>query len=200
VGGAVAGAAGAFGKAKELGGKAKELGGDVASGAAKTVFGGAGMLSQAGAASKAVKELGGGKADQAAAFMGSIGSSVKETALAKGGDLARSLLGHNGHSGSSGGDGSGAGVNRHDKLQQHLAATNGDNQRQTAGEYLKERKQAGTERGLEHMARKEARQNSQNQKKPAASGGGVENQAARQMEKQMGMENRMGNLKPPPDK
>jgi hypothetical protein len=70
--------------------------------------------------------------------MGSIGSSAKEAALAKGGDLTRSLLGR-GHAGSSGGGGggSGAGVNRHDKLKQHLAATNGDNQRQTAGEYIK---------------------------------------------------------------
>jgi hypothetical protein len=153
---AMAGAAGAAAGAAKLAGKA---GGAVAGGTAKIGFGAAGMLQQAGAAAGAVKDLGGSKGEQFGAFMSSIGGSAKESAKAGAGDLARSLIGGGGKAGAGGGPGAGAGagVNRHSQAQKFLGEKNADGTKKTFGEQAASRRAAGTDAGLDYMAKKEAK-------------------------------------------
>ena len=118
------------------------------------------MVAAAASAAGAVKSLGGGAGDQAKVFMGSIGSSAKDAALTRGGNLTRSLLARGGQSGSTGGGGSdggcGAGINRHDKRQQFLDKPTENGEKQTYREYLQSRQNEGANRGLNYMAKKEA--------------------------------------------
>ncbi|MDR2133597.1 MAG: type IV secretion system protein [Treponema sp.] len=160
--GAISAAAGAVAGAGAAFGAARQAGGAFAGGAAKAAFGGVGALTQAAAAGQAVKDLGGGRSTQAGAFMKSLGGSAKEAVKASGGELARSLLGGSGQqgSGSSGGSGgTGAGVNRHSQTQHFLQEKNADGNKKSFGEYLAARKETGTNAGIDHMAKKEARDN-----------------------------------------
>jgi hypothetical protein len=151
IGGAVAAAAGTAGLAKGV------MGG-LAGTATKGAFAGAGMLSQAGSAAKAAGDLGGTGTQQAGAFISSVGGSAKEAFKSGGGDLVRSLLaGGSTHTGSSGG--AGAGVNRHSQRQQFLEERNTDGTKKTFGEYQAGRREAGTNAGLEYMAKQEAKRN-----------------------------------------
>jgi len=150
--GAVAGAAGAVAGTAQL---AQKAGGALASAGAKGGFGLLGMGAQAFGAMNAVKQLGGGIGDMAKAGLGSVASSAGSSIKAGAGDLARSLLG----GGGKGGGGGAGGINRNNQLQKHLGAKGADGSNQTLGEYAKGRKEAGTNRGLDYMAKKEARQN-----------------------------------------
>jgi type IV secretion system protein TrbL len=160
---AMAGAGAAAMGAAKLAGKA---GGAVAGGAAKTAFGAGGALQQAGATSAAVKEKGGSIGDQAKAFMGSMAGSAGETLKAGAGDLARSLIGGRGGSGGAGGRGPGAGagsgLNRHSQTEKFLNEKNEDGTKKTFKEQADSRRAAGTEAGIDYMAKKEARQNGGN--------------------------------------
>ena len=93
-------------------------------------------------------------AAMAKVFMGSVGSSLKEAGLARGGNLTRSLLASGGSSG--GGGGTGAGINRHDNRQKFLNKPTENGEKQTFREYLQGRKNQGADRGLNYMAKKEA--------------------------------------------
>jgi hypothetical protein len=162
VGGAVAGTAAAVGTAGKVGGA---VGGAAAAGGAMAAFSAAGALTQAGAAAKAVGDLGGGARDKAGAFMSSIGGSAKETALSVGSNIAHSLLGdkgsgYNRHSqlekfkhekqdGGAGGTGGGAGGSS-DKNRP-------DGARKSFGEHFAGRRTQGENKGIDYLARKEAR-------------------------------------------
>lgn len=156
MGGAIAGAGAALGVAKAAGGM-------MAGGAAKTAFAGAGAIAQAGAAAKAAGDLGGGFGQKAGAFMSSMGGSAKEGFRSSAGDLARSLIGGKGRGGGSGG-GAGAGVNRHSQSQKFLNEKNADGTKKTFSEQLAGRREAGTNAGLDYMARQEARRNKNTEK------------------------------------
>jgi hypothetical protein len=149
VGGAVAGAAGAVGFAKAAGGT-------LAGGAAKAAFAGAGAFTQASGAAFAAEAAGGGTGAKASAFMGSLGHSAGEALKASGGDLARSLIG--GHGNGSRGS-AGAGINRHSQFQKFLEEKNADGTIKTFGEHLASREKAGTDAGVDYMAKKEAKRN-----------------------------------------
>jgi hypothetical protein len=151
-GGAIAGAGAALG----IAGKAGSV---LAGGTAKAAFGGAGALTQAASAAQAVSDLGGTAGQQAGAFMSSIGGSAKEALKSSGGDLTRSLIGgrSGGRSGASGG--SGAGINRHSQRQHFLEEKNEDGTKKTFGEYLAGRREAGTDAGIDYLAKKEAQEN-----------------------------------------
>jgi hypothetical protein len=159
--GAIGSAASAVGAAAGVAGLAGKAGKAMAGGAAKTGFGAAGMLAQADSAAGAVKDLGGSGGQQLAAFMGSIGGSMKESAMSSGGELARSLLGGGGKGGSGGG-GSGAGVNRHSQTQKFLSERNPDGTKKSFAEYIGERKKAGQEMGLNQMVQDEQIENYRN--------------------------------------
>jgi type IV secretory pathway TrbL component len=147
IGSAVAAAAGTAGLAK-----------GVTGGLAKGGFAGAGMLSQAGSAAQAVSDLGGTGTQQAGAYFSSIGSSAREAFKSGGGDLVRSLLaGGSTRTGSSGG--AGAGINRHSQRQQFLEERNEDGTKKTFGQQLDSRRAAGTDLGLDYLAKQEAKQN-----------------------------------------
>jgi hypothetical protein len=162
-GGAIAGAGAALGVAKAAGGAA-------AGGLAKTAFGGAGAIAQAAGAASAVGKLGGSAGQKAAAVMGSLGGSAKEAFKSSGGDLARSLLGGGGGSyggahgggvhGGGGPSGAGAGINQHSQRQKFLQETNADGAKKTFGEYLAGRQEAGTDAGIDRMAKAEQKKNS----------------------------------------
>jgi type IV secretion system protein TrbL len=153
VGGAIAGAAGAFGMAKAAGGA-------VAGGVAKTAFAGAGAVSQAMGAAEAVKTLGGGGMQQASAFVTSMGKSAKEAALSTGSDLARSLTGNKSGGKAGGGPGSpGGGLNRHSRSQAFQNATDADGNRQSYKEYFAARKAEGVNDGENQMANSEKSRN-----------------------------------------
>jgi hypothetical protein len=148
VGGAVAAAAGGVGLAKGVAGVA-----------AKGAFAGGGMLSQASSAAKAVGELGGTSADQKGAFFSSLGSSAREAFSSGGGGLVRSLLAGGGTRTGSSGGGGGAGINRHSQRQQFLEGRNEDGTKKTFAQQRESRREAGTNLGLEYMAKKEAEEN-----------------------------------------
>jgi hypothetical protein len=133
---------------------AKQAGGALAGGAAKAAFGGAGAFTQAASAAKAVGDLGGGAGTKTAAFMGSMAKSAGEAIKAGGGDLARSLIGGGGHGG-----GSGSGINRHSQFQKFLEEKNPDGTKKSFKEYLDSRREAGTDAGIDRMAKKEAKKN-----------------------------------------
>ena len=156
VGGAIGGVAAGLGIAKAAGGA-------VAGGAAKAAFGGGGALAQAGAAAKAAGDLGGGLKEKAGAFMSSIGSSAKEAGLSKGSNMARSLLGRGGGGGTGGGGGGASGgpggLNRHSQLDSFASGKNADGTRRSFAEQIKERKEAGTNRGADYMAKQEEKRN-----------------------------------------
>jgi hypothetical protein len=99
------------------------------------------MLSQAEGAAMEAKSMG---QSGTAAYLGSIGSSVKETFKAGGGDLVRSLLaGGSTHTGSaSGSGGASGGINRHSQRQQFLTP-NADGTKKTFAEYEQKRFQDG---------------------------------------------------------
>jgi hypothetical protein len=156
--GAISAVSGAIAGVRAAGALAGGAMGSLASGTARTAFGAQGMLTQAGTAANTVKALGGDRNDQAAAFLGSVGSSVKETVLSRGGDLTRSLLsrGEPGSGGGRGSGGSGAGVNRHNQIQQFLENKTVNGEKQTFREYTKGRVTDGIQRGREYMRNKEA--------------------------------------------
>jgi hypothetical protein len=140
VGGAIGMAAGAIGMAKTVGGAA-------VGGVAKTAFTGAGAISQAIGAKNAAYMRGGSGLDQAGAFMDSLGSSMKETALSAGDGLTRSLLSPR----SGGRGGGGSGFSAHSQLQQFNAPNETDGSRKTLGQHLAGRRAAGAARGNEFM-------------------------------------------------
>ena len=179
--GAISAATGAVGAAIKTAAIAKTAGGAIAGGVARDAFAGAGTAVRAYSAAKAVGTLGGGAGDMAKAFAGSVGHSATESFKARGGDLARSLIGGGGGGRGSGGGlvggiatgmtggglvgdafgggsggGSGAGINRHSETQKFLGQTNADGTKKSFGEYLGGRAASGTNAGIDYMARKEA--------------------------------------------
>ena len=154
--GAISAVTGAVASVAAAGGIASKAASGTASLAAKHAFGGAGMLAQATSAATSAKSLGGTAGDMAKVFMGSVGSSLKEAGLARGGNLTRSLLASGGSSGGGGGGGTGAGINRHDNRQKFLDKPTENGEKQTFREYLQSRKNQGADRGLNYMAKKEA--------------------------------------------
>ena len=147
---AVAGAAGAVAGGLGL---AKGAGSAIAGGGAKLAFGGVGALTEAGAAMKAAGDLGGSAKDKAGAFMGSLAHSAGESLKASGGDLARSLIGGD-KGGGVGSGGSGAGINRHSQTQKFLGETNKDGTKKSFEEQQQSRREAGTNAGIDYMAKK----------------------------------------------
>jgi len=159
--GAISAAAGAIGAAGATLGMAGKVGKAAAAGTAKAAFAGAGAVSRAASAATAVGTLGGDRGDMAKAFMGSMGHGAVESVRAKGGDMVRSLLGdgQRGGVGSGGIGGAGAGINRHSETQKFLGETNPDGTKKSFSEHIAARMNAGTEAGIDYMARKEAREN-----------------------------------------
>jgi type IV secretion system protein TrbL len=150
VSGAIAGAAG-------VAGVAGAAGGALAKGGARAAFAGAGAVSQAAGAAGAVGQLGGSMKDKAGAALSAVGGSMKQAMLAGGGNMARSLL--SGGKGGGGGGSAGAGVNRHSEREKFLGEKNADGTKQSFKEHLAGRKEAGTNAGIDYMAKKEAKQN-----------------------------------------
>jgi type IV secretory pathway TrbL component len=169
VGGAIAAVAGGAALAKGVGGAA--LGG-----VTKGAFAAEGMLTQAESAAQEAKKMG---HSGVGTYLASLGSSAKEAFKSGGGSLVRSLLAGGGtRTGNSGSDaGAGAGINRHSQRQQFFTP-NADGTKKTLGEYEQKREQdgvafahrlydkpqesrheAGTDLGLDYMAKQEARKN-----------------------------------------
>jgi type IV secretion system protein TrbL len=140
--------------AKRTAGIAGAAGGIAAGGLAAGAFAGAEVISQAASAGAAAKALGGTAGQQAGAFFSSIGSSAKEAVKSGGGDLVRSLLGGGGSSSRA----SGAGVNRHSQLQ-NFFTPNQDGTKKSFGQHLGSRRAAGTDAGLNYMAKSEKKGN-----------------------------------------
>ena len=175
---AMAGAAGAIAGTASLAGAAGKM---LAGGAAKTAFAGGDMISHAMGAAGAAKTLGGGLGAQAGAALSSIGGNAKEALKSSGGELARSLLG--GGSSKGGGGGSGSGVNSHSQFQHFLNEKNADGTKQhfynqkkknadgavtvTETGHFAKRKEAGTDAGIDYMAKREVRQNKRAAKREA---------------------------------
>jgi hypothetical protein len=87
--------------------------------------------------------------------------------LSRGGDLARSLLGRGEPGGSgAGGGSSGAGVNRHNQIQQFLENKTVNGEKQTFKEYTKGRVVDGIQRGREYMRDRTAKERQNQPKEP----------------------------------
>ncbi|MDR2865341.1 MAG: type IV secretion system protein, partial [Spirochaetaceae bacterium] len=147
MGAAVGAAAGAGAAVGAIFGKGAGL-------AAKGTFGAAGAITQAASAGGAAGLLGGSGKDKFGAVMSSFGNSAMEGLKSSGGSLTKSLLSSKG--GAAGGGGAG-GFNPHSQLEK-FKQKNSDGSRQSLTEHLTGRQEAGTNAGIDYMARKEAKQ------------------------------------------
>jgi hypothetical protein len=150
-----AGAISAAGGAVAAAGATLGLAGKLAGGAAKLGFASDGAVTEAAAAAITVADAGGSRSEQRGAFMSSLAGTAKDAVSAGGLGLARSLLG----GGTGGGAGSGGGINPHSWREAFSKGVNKETGEQLKyGEYMQDRVNEGSERGLEYLRNRRGNQ------------------------------------------